>query len=57
MTRKDGGRVFQHSGSQEGARAYALLDEKSGVAVALLSNMYATYGEKEAGEIAALFAR
>ena len=57
VTREDGGRVFQHSGSQEGARAYALLDEKSGVAVALLSNMYATYGEKEAGEIAALFAR
>ncbi len=57
MTREDGGRVFQHSGSQEGARAYALLDEKSGVAVALLSNMYAMYGEKEAGEIAALFAR
>ncbi len=57
VTREDGGRVFQHSGSQEGARAYAYLDENSGVAVALLSNMYGMYGEKESGEIAALFAR
>ncbi len=55
--KEDGGRIFQHSGSQEGARAYAYLDENSGVAVALLSNMYGMYGEKEAGEIAAYFTR
>ena len=54
-TKEGGGRVFQHSGSQEGARAYAYLDEDSKVAVAFLSNLYAMYGEAEAAKIASYF--
>ncbi len=55
--KEGGGRVFHHGGTIEGGRAFILLDEKSGVVVVLLSNMFAPYGESEAGEIASMFVK
>lgn len=52
---KDGGRIFHHGGSMEGCRAFLLVDERSKVAVALLTNLQVNFGEPEARAIAALF--
>ncbi|MGH9968904.1 MAG: serine hydrolase domain-containing protein [Pyrinomonadaceae bacterium] len=52
-----GNRIFHHGGAIEGGRAFLLINEKSKVVVALLSNNVGQFAETEAGEIASMFIR
>lgn len=50
-----GRKIYHHGGTIEGGRAMLMLFPESKVVVALLSNMLARYGEKEAMEIGSIF--
>jgi CubicO group peptidase (beta-lactamase class C family) len=52
----DGNRFFHHAGAIEGGRSVLRLDEARRTAIALLANNFENFGEKEAGQIAVLFA-
>ena len=50
-----GRRILHHGGSLDGGRAMLLMFPESGVVVAMLANMYADFGEKDAIGIGELF--
>ncbi len=50
-----GRRIFHHAGTSEGGRAVLLMYPDSGVVIALLSNILAGFGERDAELIASLF--
>jgi CubicO group peptidase (beta-lactamase class C family) len=52
-----GRRILHHGGSIEGGRAMLMMFSESKVVVAMLSNMFADFGERDAQTIGALFIR
>ncbi len=53
----NGNRIFHHGGAIEGGRAFLFMNEKSKVVVAVLSNNFGDFGDKETSEIAAMFTK
>jgi serine beta-lactamase-like protein LACTB, mitochondrial len=51
----NGRRILHHGGSLDGGRAMLMMFPESGVVVAMLSNMYVDFGEKDAIRIGELF--
>ena len=52
-----GHRIIHHGGSLDGGRAMLMVFRESGVAVAMLANIYADFGEKDAAAVAECFHR